>query len=106
MNTDRSRPSPNSVTPEPSGMVSADDLLSRLLTASSLEQSGQINEAVSLYQDIIALDPEGTYGKSAERALAAIPSIPRPSVSLSPSLPVPPSPLPGPPGPPPLSGLI
>ncbi len=49
-----------------------DELLDKLLAANSLEQSGSIEEAKILYQELITLDGEGAYGLSAKKALDAL----------------------------------
>ncbi len=50
------------------------DLLDKLLEANSLEQAGELSKARSLYEEIIALDKEGAYGLSAQRALEFLPA--------------------------------
>jgi twitching motility protein PilJ len=46
------------------------DCVSKILNANNLERSGQITEAIALYQEIIQIDKEGTYKAIAEKALA------------------------------------
>jgi twitching motility protein PilJ len=48
---------------------SSEDFVSKILTANNLERSGQIEEAIAVYQEIIAIDTEGTYKAVAQKAL-------------------------------------
>lgn len=49
---------------------SSDDLVGKIVEANTLESSGEIEQAIVLYQEIAALDPEGNYGNVARQALA------------------------------------
>lgn len=46
--------------------------LNLILQASNLEKSGNINQAISLYQQVIELDREGTYKGIAQKALSTL----------------------------------
>ena len=54
------QPSPNNT----------DDCVGKIIEASSLEKSGQIEQAIALYQEVLELDKGGNYGAVAEQALA------------------------------------
>ncbi|MGK7901452.1 MAG: methyl-accepting chemotaxis protein [Hormoscilla sp.] len=60
--------------------VEVGDLIEKLLQANSWEQAGEIDKATGLYEEIIALDPEGSYGLSAQKALEALG---KPAVSIT-----------------------
>jgi methyl-accepting chemotaxis protein PixJ len=47
-----------------------DDCVSKIIEASSLEKSGQIEQAIAVYQQVLELDRGGNYGAVAEKALA------------------------------------
>lgn len=47
----------------------SDDLVGKIVIASSLEAAGNIPEAIALYQEISQLDPSGNYGNVAREAL-------------------------------------
>ncbi|MGF1542510.1 MAG: methyl-accepting chemotaxis protein [Pleurocapsa sp.] len=47
-----------------------DDCVSKIIEASSLEKSGQIESAIALYEQVLELDRGGNYGAVAEKALA------------------------------------
>ena len=47
----------------------SDDLVGKIVRASTLENEGKIEEAISLYQEISQLDPDGNYGDVAREAL-------------------------------------
>ncbi len=51
-----------------------DAIVSKIIEASSLEKSGQIERAIALYQEILELDGGGNYGAVAEKALANLQS--------------------------------
>ena len=53
-----------------SSASNADDCVSKIIEASSLEKSGQIEQAIALYREILELDSGGNYGAVAEKALA------------------------------------
>ncbi|GAB4525916.1 MAG: hypothetical protein Tsb0014_05650 [Pleurocapsa sp.] len=59
--------------PSPSPAHS-DDIVSKIVQASSLEKSGEIEQAIALYQEILELDKEGNYGAVAQQALANLQS--------------------------------
>jgi len=52
--------------------VEVGDLIEKLLQANSCEQAGEREKAIGLYEEIIGLDPEGSYGLSAQKALEAL----------------------------------
>ena len=60
------------VTPPDSGGLREVDLMSKILQANTLEQAGEVTQAAQLYQQVLQLDTEGTYGAIAEKALAAL----------------------------------
>jgi methyl-accepting chemotaxis protein len=68
-------------------LTSSEDLLDTLLTASSLEQAGRLEDASILYQEVLAADPDGTYGISARKALAAMGKLPAAELTGSDLLP-------------------
>lgn len=45
------------------------DLVAKISLANALEESGRVTEAKSLYQEVLAADPEGTMGAIASKAL-------------------------------------
>lgn len=45
------------------------DLVQKILLANALEQTGEITKAINLYQEIIALDRDGEYSSTAQKAL-------------------------------------
>jgi twitching motility protein PilJ len=47
----------------------SDDIVSKIVQASSLEKSGEIEQAIALYQEILELDKQGNYGAVAKQAL-------------------------------------
>ncbi|MFP4220173.1 MAG: methyl-accepting chemotaxis protein [Phormidium sp.] len=53
----------------PGSAAAGDPLLEQLLEANRYEQSGALDEARSLYENLILQDPEGFYGISARKAL-------------------------------------
>jgi twitching motility protein PilJ len=61
--------------------------MSKVISASTLEQSGQIEEAIAVYQEIIVLDGEGSYGAIARKALEnlQVPEV-SPEDSITPEL--------------------
>ena len=50
-----------------------EELIEKLLQANSFEQAGEKEKAISLYEEIVARDGEGTYGLSAQKALETLP---------------------------------
>jgi len=48
------------------------DCVEKIIEASNLERDGKISEAIALYKEVINIDSEGTYRKSAEKALEAL----------------------------------
>jgi methyl-accepting chemotaxis protein len=53
-----------------------DDLVSKLVEANTLESSGQIEQAIALYQEILELDRGGNYGDVAQQALNNLQQLP------------------------------
>ncbi|MDJ0632449.1 MAG: methyl-accepting chemotaxis protein [Xenococcaceae cyanobacterium MO_188.B29] len=51
-----------------------EDCVGKILEANSLEKSGEIEQAIAIYQEIIALDGDGNYGAVAQQALANLQS--------------------------------
>ncbi len=47
-----------------------DNIVGKIVQASTLENEGKIEEAIALYQEIIELDPSGNYGNVAREALS------------------------------------
>ncbi|MEM8831186.1 MAG: hypothetical protein AAGE96_17775, partial [Cyanobacteria bacterium P01_G01_bin.19] len=47
----------------------SDDLVNKIVQATSLESKGKLEEAISIYQRISELDPKGNYGDVAREAL-------------------------------------
>lgn len=45
------------------------DLMTRILSANELEQTGEHEEAIARYRQVVDEDPEGTYGSIAQKAL-------------------------------------
>jgi len=56
-----------------SASVSSDVLLNKLLEANRYEQTGDLERARFLYQEIVQVDAEGTWGQSAQKALGNLP---------------------------------
>ncbi|MDJ0725509.1 MAG: methyl-accepting chemotaxis protein [Prochloraceae cyanobacterium] len=52
--------------------TNAIDCVEKIIEASNLERAGKVSEAIALYKEVIKIDTEGTYRKSAEKALEAI----------------------------------
>ncbi|MGL6340128.1 MAG: tetratricopeptide repeat protein, partial [Waterburya sp.] len=48
----------------------SDNIVGKIVQASTLENEGKIEEAIALYQEIIELDPSGNYGNVAREALS------------------------------------
>ena len=48
------------------------DLVAKISLASALEQAGEVSQAVALYQEVVSLDPAGTCGSVAHKALEAL----------------------------------
>ncbi|MGL5793066.1 MAG: methyl-accepting chemotaxis protein, partial [Waterburya sp.] len=46
-----------------------DNIVSKIVQASTLENEGKLQEAIALYEEIIQLDPNGNYGNVAREAL-------------------------------------
>ncbi|WP_159789249.1 methyl-accepting chemotaxis protein [Sodalinema gerasimenkoae] len=61
--------SPPRSNPSPTEAAEGDPLLEQLLDANRREQSGDLTQARSLYEDLIEQDPDGFYGISARKAL-------------------------------------
>ena len=68
--------------PPRSAPLTDDELLNLVTQASALQQSGLVDEALLTYKKLQAADPQGRYGKLAERAIQSlsqsIPSTPAP----------------------------
>ncbi|MEL6927810.1 MAG: methyl-accepting chemotaxis protein [Cyanobacteria bacterium J06600_6] len=45
------------------------DIVSKIVEANALESSGEVEQAISLYQEILELDRDGNYGNVAQQAL-------------------------------------
>lgn len=56
--------------------ISEDSLVEQLLQANQLEQAGELTQAQKIYQEILTLDPTGTYGAMAARALEKFAPVP------------------------------
>ena len=55
------------------GQFSPDeDLMEQILSANALEQSGDLAQAVQIYQQVLRLDPDGTHGLMAQKALESL----------------------------------
>ena len=48
----------------------SDNLVGKIVEANTLESSGEIDKAITIYQEIASLDPNGNYGNVAKEALA------------------------------------
>lgn len=46
------------------------DVVNKIVQANALENAGEVEQAISLYQEIMQLDPDGNYGNVAKQALA------------------------------------
>ncbi|AFZ36927.1 methyl-accepting chemotaxis sensory transducer with Cache sensor [Stanieria cyanosphaera PCC 7437] len=46
------------------------NLVGKILEANNLEKAGEINKAIAIYQEVLELDANGTYGAVAQKALA------------------------------------
>jgi len=44
------------------------DLMTRILSANELEQTGEQAEAIAKYKKVVEADPEGVYGAIAQKA--------------------------------------
>ncbi len=51
-------------------VFNTDDCIDKIIEANNLEKSGNIEEAIALYQEVLELDKGGNYGAVAEKALA------------------------------------
>lgn len=54
------------------------DLVAKITLANALEQAGEVSKAVTLYQEVVALDGEGIYGSVSQKALENLDSKPLP----------------------------
>ena len=54
------------------------DLVAKITLANALEQAGEVSRAVTLYQEVVALDGEGIYGSVSQKALESLDSKPLP----------------------------
>jgi len=68
MTSQLSRPNPASDSSSPL-LMSDEDFLNQITYASSLEQSGAVDEAIEVYKTILAADPNGNWGAVARRSL-------------------------------------
>ncbi|MGK7876378.1 MAG: methyl-accepting chemotaxis protein, partial [Xenococcaceae cyanobacterium] len=59
--------SPNGKTP--SKAMDSIDYLGKIISANDLEKSGELEEAIALYREVVELDREGTYREIAQKAL-------------------------------------
>ncbi len=91
MSTDQSAqdPSLNVETAGDLDSTSDAELMNQILAANALEQSGDLDQAISIYQHILEMDPEGTFGSMAQEALKSLESVPEapvdpPAVILQP----------------------
>jgi hypothetical protein len=50
----------------------ANDCINKILTAGSLEKSGDVAAAIALYQEVLELDPKGNYGAVAQKAIESL----------------------------------
>jgi methyl-accepting chemotaxis protein len=68
-----SEPTPDLRTDDLGGeRFTEDELLKKLLKANDLEQTGELDQALVAYQEIVALDGGGFYGESAKKALLGL----------------------------------
>lgn len=66
-------PASNGINGAQSALVSPeDDLMEQILTANALEQSGDLAQAQQIYQQVLRLDPDGTHGMMAQKALESL----------------------------------
>lgn len=61
--------------------TTSDDCVGKILEASNLEKSGEIDKAIALYQEIIKLDGDGNYGAVAQQAIANLQKSSQPSTT-------------------------
>ena len=66
--------------------LSEDELLEQVLEASELQQAGQTEAAIALYQMLTVTDPDGHYGATARKALETLQedASPKPGVETAP----------------------
>ncbi len=57
--------------------INTDDCLTLIIEATNLEKAGDINKAISIYDQVIEVDKEGTYKAIAQKALAALETVTR-----------------------------
>lgn len=48
------------------------DIVSKIVAASELERAGQLTEAIAVYQEILALEPDGSYANIATKAIESL----------------------------------
>ncbi len=62
------------------------ECVSRIISASELEKSGEIEQAIAIYREIVELDAEGTYRAIAQKALEKLEQSQAGSVSPTPTI--------------------
>ena len=67
-----SQKSLNSDLPTTNDSTNQDECLQKILAASDLERSGDIEQAIALYREVIEIDKTGTYQLMAEKALETL----------------------------------
>ncbi|MDX2271677.1 MAG: methyl-accepting chemotaxis protein [Cyanobacteriota bacterium] len=61
----------------PVNATSPEQFMEKILEATRLEQAGDLAEAQTIYEQVVAQDPQGNYGKMARKALNALtPNLP------------------------------
>ncbi|GAB4231385.1 MAG: hypothetical protein Kow0049_13710 [Stanieria sp.] len=53
-----------------SSVDNSSNLVDKILEANNLEKAGEIDKAIAIYQEVLELDANGTYGAVAQKALA------------------------------------
>ena len=51
-------------------LENTEDIVGKIVRASTLESNGEIEQAIAIYQEVVELDPTGNYGNVAREALA------------------------------------
>lgn len=69
----------------------ANECINRILEAGNLEKSGDLAGAITLYQEVIELDPSGNYSAVAQKTIAALEEQLKTSLVVTPAIPVIPS---------------
>lgn len=70
---------------QPEKNISANDLVGKMMQAHSAQQLGHVVQALEIYKQVIALDPNGACGQSAKEAVREIDNSSRPSDLLLPA---------------------